>query len=192
MRIFQGFSLGIVVVFAAFLSAPFDVGAHGAGLTFTSTTTDGMIIDVDYGDLYISAGSAGRFDFNLFTDGSRDKTAEFSKVWVRISKNIQDSKSGETVYAGYVSRQLFGGNGFSILLPAAGTYTLKARYEADSESGLGDTLAEAEFILDVAPPWGEEQFKYQSKEFKVGVGSGFLIAALLCIAWFFRKRIFKK
>src|SRR3989344_8162880 len=102
------------------------VHAHGGpGLNFTSTTTEGYIVDVDYSDLSIEAGRIGRFDFRIFVDRTWQKPVIFTDMWIRITQN-DGGEVGKTLFAGSIAKQEFGGNGFSYVFPEGGTYTLSA------------------------------------------------------------------
>ncbi len=128
------------------------VSAHGEGMTFsaTSTTENGApyIVDVDYADTAIVADTLGRFDFNLFTDAERTKPVPYTDLWVRIEQKNGDSR-GRTLYAGSVAKVQFGGTGFGIILPEGGQYTMSVRYNDASKDKWGETVAEAEFPLEV-------------------------------------------
>lgn len=168
------------------LALPLSVSAHGAGMTFsaTSTTEDGKqhIVDVDYSDLGIEAQRIGRFDFNLFSDNARTKSVEFTDMWVRITQD-NGGKNGKTLFAGAIAKQEFGGNGFSLVFPKGGKYKLNVRYNDANLDDYGATVAEAEFELDVYPSAEETSFKYLSKELYAGLGGGLLIAVLGIIGY---------
>ncbi len=163
---------------AALITAPGTIYAHGeAGLTFTSTTTEGRIVDVDYSDAYVEADRIGRFAFNLFADEKREKDASFTDMWVRIVKK-DGSRIGKTLYAGGVAKQEFGGNGFSFVFPEGGTYTLSVRYnDADADEYNEQTAGEAEFELNVLRSSDEDKFKF-GMEFWVGLIGGLFIAVV--------------
>ena len=159
------------------LASPSLTYAHGeAGLTFTATTTEGRIVDVDYSDAYIEADRIGRFDFNLFADDKRNNEANFTDMWVRIVKK-DVSMVGKTLYAGGVAKQDFGGNGFSFVFPEGGTYTLSVRYNDTSKEKFGDDVGEAEFELNVLRSSDENKFNF-GMEFWVGLVGGLFVAVV--------------
>ncbi len=167
--------LALGVVF--FLSNPESVFAHGeAGMTFTSTTTEGRIVDVDYGDTYIEADRIGRFDFGLFEDGARQKQVNFTDMWVRI-RHDDGSRVGKLLFAGPVAKQEFGGNGFSFVFPEGGAYTLSVRYNDADKDKFGETVAEAEFELDVLRNPDDDKFGF-GMEFWVGLIGGLFMAVV--------------
>lgn len=173
------FALTLLIV--ATVSSPEQTMAHGEeGLTFSATsTTEGgapYIVDVDYSDLVIEAERIGRFDFNLFLDQERTKPVEFTDMWVRITRN--DGERGRTVFAGGVAKQQFGGNGFSYVFAEGGQYTLSVRYNDANIDKFGETVAEAEFSLDVLRSDDEDTFKFDSMEFWVGLIGGLFTALL--------------
>jgi hypothetical protein len=171
-------TLLLALLFASvLLASPTATYAHGeAGLVFTSTTTEGRIVDVDYREAYIEAGSFGRFDFNLFADDKRERVANFTDIWVRIVKK-DGSRVGKTLYAGSVAKQEFGGNGFSFVFPEGGTYTLSVRYNDSDSDRFGETVGEAEFELDVLRSSDEDKFKF-GMEFWVGLIGGLFVAVV--------------
>ena len=70
--------LTIAITLALAALSPSSVKAHGEEvLTFTATTTDGSIVDIDYTGLMIEAGVSGSFVFNLFSDETRTIEAPF-------------------------------------------------------------------------------------------------------------------
>lgn len=150
--------------------------AHGeAGLTLSATsTTEGgapHIIDVDYADVVIEAGRIGRFGFNLFADPERTKPVNFTDMWIRIRQD-DGSRVGTLLFAGPVAKQEFGGDGFSFRFPEGGKYTLSIRYNDASKDTFGETVAEAEFPLDVLRSQDENKFSFTSNEYLVGIGTG--------------------
>lgn len=160
-----------------FLANPESTLAHGeAGLIFTSTTTEGYIVDIDYADAYIEADRIGRFDFGLFEDGSRQEQVKFTDMWIRIVKK-DGSRAGKTLFAGPVAKQEFGGNGFSFVFPKGGTYELNVRYNDASKGDFGDTVGEAKFDLNVLRNPNEDKFNF-GKEFWVGLIGGLFIAVV--------------
>lgn len=159
---------------------PANVSAHGEGMTFsaTSTTEDGApyIVDVDYADTAIVADTFGRFDFNLFTDAERTKPVPYTDLWVRIEQKNGD-KRGRTLYAGSVANAQFGGTGFGIILPEGGQYTMSVRYNDASKDKFGETVAEAEFPLEVLRGYDENKFSF-GMEFWVGLIVGLFVAVI--------------
>lgn len=141
--------LPVIILASLFVLLPESIHAHGAGLTLSSTTTDGLVVDVDYSDLTIEAERIGRFQFNLFRDEERTEEAEYTDLWVRITRF--DDEREITFFAGGIAKQKFGGDGFSITFPDKGEYKLYIRYNDANESDPGDSVAEAEFPLDVEP-----------------------------------------
>ncbi len=160
---------------------PMAASAHGEGLTLSATsTTEGgppYIVDIDYADLWIEAERIGRFNFNLFADSEATEPVDFTDMWVRIVRE-DGSKNGKLLYAGAVANQAYGRDGFSFVFPEGGTYTLSVRYSKAGEDGFGDTIAEVEFPLDVLRSAGENEFKFDSMEFWVGLIGGLFIALL--------------
>lgn len=183
----QGTFLSLFLI-AAFCFTPGVASAHGeASMTFTSTTTEGHIVDVDYGDAYIEAGRMGVFIMDLFTDEARNKSVNFSDIWVRITlKN--GSNSGETLFAGPIAKQEFGGNRFAYVFPEGGTYTLSVRFNDASKNALLATNAgEAEFELNVLRSPDEEQFSF-NMEFWVGLLGGTFALAVVGLPLMLKRR----
>lgn len=182
------FALAFAVIIAV---TPVSVSAHGeAGLTLsaTSTTKDKppYIVDVDYSDAVIEAQRMGRLDFNLFADAERTKPVEFTDMWVRIVK--EDGARGQTLYAGSVAKQTFGGNGFGFVFPEGGTYSLSVRYNDANKDTFGETVAEANFTLDVLRSEEENAFNFASAEFFVGIVSGLSASLLGLLPLLMRKK----
>ena len=169
---------------------PANVSAHGEGMTFsaTSTTENGApyIVDVDYADTAIVADTFGRFDFNLFTDAERTKPVPYTDLWVRIEQKNGDSR-GRTLYAGSVAKVQFGGTGFGIILPEGGQYTMSVRYNDASKDKWGETVAEAEFPLEVLRGYDANKFNF-GMEFWIGLGVGVFLALVLLIPFLMRRK----
>ena len=177
------FALGVIVFFAS----PEGALAHGeAGITFTSTTTEGRIVDVDYRDAYIEADAIGRFDFGLFADDTRQKQVDFTDMWVRIVRK-DGIRVGRTLFAGAVAKQDFGGNGFSFVFPEGGTYTLSVRYNDANEGAFGDSVGEAEFELNVLRSPDEDKFNF-GMEFWVGLMAGIFGLAILGLPFLMKRK----
>lgn len=178
----------LIVVLGFFLATtPNTAHAHGlAGITFTSTTTAGYIVDVDYRDPSIEAGRIGRFDFRIFTDGTRQKEVNFTDIWVRIVEK-DGSKAGNTLFAGAVAREEFGGNGFSYVFAKEGTYMLEVRYNDTSKNSIGETVGEAEFTLDVRPS-SEKSFFPFGIQFWIGLLIGLLGGGATAIPYILRSK----
>ncbi len=178
----------ILLFVASLYIAPVDtVHAHGGeGLNFTSTTTKGYIVDVDYSDLSVEAGRIGRFDFRLFTDRTWETVVDFTDIWVRIVEK-NGSKAGKTLFAGPISEQEFGGDGFSYVFPEGGTYTLSLRYNDARKGDFGETVGEAEFELNVLRSPDENTFTF-GIEFWIGLLVGFLGAAAVAIPYLLPRR----
>lgn len=172
--------LSTLTLALAGFALPANVSAHGEGMTFsaTSTTEDGApyIVDVDYADTAIVADTFGRFDFNLFTDAERTKPVPYTDLWVRIEQKNEGSR-GRTLYAGSVANAQFGGTGFGIILPEGGQYTMSVRYNDASKDKLGETVAEAEFPLEVLRGYDENKFNF-GMEFWIGIFGGLFVAAI--------------
>ncbi len=170
------------VIFFSLALVPYAVSAHGAGLTFTATTSN-AIIDVDYQAYSIVAGDLGRFDLRLFKDAARIVPVAFDNVWVRISKVNEPNpdRAGETLFSGLIAKPEFGGTGFSILIPESGPYTMLVRYS------MGDTeISEATLLFTVEPPYREE-FRY-GREFWFGLAGGAAAIALAFGLYLFTRR----
>ncbi len=129
--------LGIVLAIAVL---PTGASAHGSGLTFTATTTD-FYVDIDYETFVIESGEPGRFDFKLFKDPERLHSAEFTQVWTRIKRD-DGSKTGETLFSGWIADALFGSTGLTYSFAESGEYTLVVRYQNGD-----DELVETSFLL---------------------------------------------
>ena len=184
--------LALALLFAVVLSSPDQASAHGeVGLTLSATsTTEGgapNIVDVDYSDLVIEAGLMGRFDFNLFADPERTKPVNFTDMWIRIRQD-DGSRVGKLLFAGPVAKQEFGGNGFSFRFPEGGKYTLSIRYNDASKDRFGETVAEAEFPLDVLRSQDEDKFKFTSNEYLVGIGTGAFLVIIGLLPLFMRRK----
>ncbi|MSU73783.1 hypothetical protein EXS56_01450 [Candidatus Kaiserbacteria bacterium] len=182
-----GLSL-LAVSLTAVLAVPVDtVQAHGGeGLTFTSTTTGGRIVDVDYPESSIEAGTIGRFDFGLFADATRQKQTIFTDIWIRITEK-DGSEAGKTLFAGSVAKQEFGGNGFSYVFPEGGTYTLSLRYNDTGKGDFGETVGEAEFELNVLRSPDENIFTLRM-EFWVGLLVGLFGATIAILPLLLRSK----
>ena len=172
------------LVFVLCVASPAnEVYAHGVGLTFSATsTTEGGAqyqVDVDYADLVIVENRLGRFDFNLFTDATREKAVSYTDVWVRIKQKVSDEES-RTVFAGSLAHASIGGTGFSYVFPDDGVYTLSARYNDASVDAWGETIAEAEFELTV-----EESIDQKNRFGLPPLRTEFVFGALLglCVAF---------
>lgn len=176
----------LLIISVVFFASVESAYAHGAGMTLTSTTTKGYIVDVDYADTYVEAGRLGRFTFGLFTDGTREKQIEYTDMWVRIVRK-DDSKVGKTVFAGGLAKQEFGGNGFSFVFPEAGTYTMSVRYNNANKDSSESTVAEEEFELDVLGSPNENKFNF-GKEFWIGLFSGLCVAVIIILPILIRRR----
>lgn len=179
----------ITILFFATFSKPDIALAHGEGMTLSATsTTEGgkpYVVDVDYADTAIVADTFGRFDFNLFADAERTKAVPFTDLWVRVEQKSGD-KRGKTLYAGSVAKAQFGGTGFGIILPEGGEYTLSVRYNDASKGDWGDTVAEAEFALNVLRGDDENKFNF-GIQFWVGVIAGLFVAVIGLLPLFLRK-----
>ncbi len=155
--------------------------AHGTGLTFTATTSAGYV-DIDYETFSIESMEPGRFDFKLFADAERTKPIEYSQVWVRIKRD-DGTKTGETLFSGWIADALFGSTGLTYQFPKSGTYTLLARYQQ------GDTeLVDTSFELSVEPGRKERAFTF-TKEFFTGLGGGLSVALLAMAVGAYRRII---
>ncbi|TSC86575.1 MAG: hypothetical protein G01um10148_561 [Parcubacteria group bacterium Gr01-1014_8] len=170
------------------LLLPSAVLAHGGeSLTFTSTTTEGYVVDVDIEDGYLEADSFTRIDFGLFKDAARSKSADFTDMWVRIVKK-DGSKAGQTLFAGAIAKQQIGGNGFSFVFPEGGVYALSVRYNDASKEKYGDIVGEAEFEFEVLRSPDENAFNV-GMEFWVGLMIGAFALATLCVPLFLRRKV---
>jgi len=189
----QNVLLAFAFVCVVVAGLPEETLAHGeAGLTFTATSTSengvSRYVDVDYTELAIIArDSSGRFTFNLFADAERTQPVNYTDMWVRIVEN-NDSKFRKTVFAGPIYRTEFGGVGFLFTFPDSGKYTLHVRYNDANKDNYGETLAEAEFPLDVLRSLDENSFDFGSMEFMVGLLSGAFVALLGLLPMLMRKR----
>ncbi|MHB1086569.1 MAG: hypothetical protein ACYCZ0_02365 [Minisyncoccota bacterium] len=155
----------------ALLLVPNAAFAHGgAALTFTSTTTEGYIVDVDIEDGYLESGVFTRIDFGLFADVARTKSVDFTDMWVRIVDEDSTPK-GTTLFAGPIAKPDVGGNGFAFRFPKAGVYTLSVRYNDANQGAYGETVADAEFALNVSRSADENTFGF-GVEFWVGLLAG--------------------
>lgn len=176
-------SLLAIALFVSLSALPGQAQAHGeAGLTFSATSTNegGQVtfVDVDYTELAIVArDSVGRFTFDLFSDETRTLPVEYTDLWVRIVENTGKG-IGKTVFAGPIYPTEFGGVGFLFTFAESGKYTMYLRYNDADKGRSGETIAEAEFPLDVLRSKDENSFDFSSSEFWVGLASGFFVALL--------------
>lgn len=164
----------VALIFTGFAYAtPSVTYAHGgASLTFTATTTEGYIVDIDVPDGYLQAKSFTRIDFALFKDAARTKSINYTDMWVRITKK-EDGKKGPTLFAGPIAKTEFGGQGFAYNFPGGGEYTLSIRYNDASIDKWGKTVAEAEIPFTVLRSTDENKFKFNT-EFWIGIVAGAL------------------
>jgi len=176
----------IAITLALVALSPSSAEAHGEEvLTFTATTTDGSIVDIDYTGLMIEAGVSGSFIFNLFSDETRTTEAPFKDLWVRIIED-DGTEWGRTIFAGPVSKPEFGGQGFLYIFPKGGEYRLSIRYNRDSVVGSNEESISAEIPLTVYRSTAEEEFSFNT-EFLVGLSAGILGTLTLGIP-FLRRR----
>lgn len=182
-----------LILFVGFVSAvPHAAHAHGeAGLTFSATSTleDGRPyqVDVDYAEAAIVADSFGRFDFNLFEDAAREKGVEYTDLWVRIAEADSDGKRSKTLYAGSVAKAQFGRTGFSFLFPKGGRYVMSVRYNDANKGEYGDSVAEAEFPLDVLRGYDENKFNF-GMEFGIGTILGLFISLIGLLPFLLKRK----
>lgn len=173
-------SLSRTLLLAVILCSPFIASAHGeGGLTFTSTTSKGWIVDVDYGEPVIEAGRLGRFSLALYADAERTREISFTDVSVRV---IQLGQKGyeETLFAGVIAKSLLGGRGFSYAFPDGGQYLLGLRFTNSSVDSIGETLAEVvlPFTVEDNLLSAREANRFTfSKEFWAGILGGIFIGA---------------
>jgi hypothetical protein len=155
-----------------FLGVFSGVYAHGTGLSY-EVNNNGYAIDIGY-DERITALESSRFDFVARREGvDTSQNDEFTDVWVTFSS---DSK---LYFGGAIHKSQFGSTGFTYVFPEAGTYTVSSRYEKD-----GETVAKAEFQIDVAPPLSEKKVPTQFMMYSMigfaglllGVAGGLLIS----------------
>lgn len=165
--------------------------AHGgASLTFSTTTTEGYIADVDVPDGYLQAKSFTRINFALFKDAERTKSANYTDIWVRVIKkeNGQNGQKGQTLFAGPIANMEVGSQGFAFDFPEGGDYTLSIRYnDATKNEYGGETVAEAEFPLTVLRSTDENTFSFGT-EFWVGLGAGLFLALIAILPFLMRKK----
>ncbi|KND47150.1 MAG: hypothetical protein AB199_01820 [Parcubacteria bacterium C7867-004] len=168
-----------VVLLLAVCLLPQGVQAHGEGvLPFTATTTEGYIIDVDYGGLKIESDVSGTFTFNLFKDAARTEEAVFKDLWVRIVEE-DGSEHGRTIFAGPIARPVFGQLSFLYVFQHAGKYSLVVRYNQEETGSIYDQKKiEATFPLEVYPRAATGWFSVSS-EFLMGGAAGALSVLLL-------------
>lgn len=169
----------VALIFAGFAYAtPSVTYAHGgASLTFSATTTEGYIVDIDVPDGYLQAQSFTRIDFALFKDAARTKSVDYTDMWVRIAKK-EDGKRGPTLFAGPIAKTEFGSQGFAYYFPDGGEYTLSIRYNDASKGTLGETVTEAEIPFTVLRSIDENKFSF-GMEFWIGIMIG-LFVTIIC------------
>lgn len=181
-----------VALFVSLSALPEQAEAHGeAGLTFSATSTNesGQVtfVDMDYTELAIVArDSAGRFTFDLFGDETRTQPVDYTDLWVRIVEDT-GTGGGRTVFAGPIYRTQYGGVGFLFTFPESGKYTMHLRYNDADASSSGETLAEAEFPLDVLRSEDENKFNF-GIEFWVGLVGGLFAAVIGLLPFFLRRK----
>lgn len=154
--------------------------AHGDGITFVSTTTEGYIVDVDYGNDTLEAEKIGKFGFNLFTDERREKEVPYTKVLVRVKLNLQGGGSRD-VFVGFLPKGHIDYGGIWLAFPERGSYTLSVKYYSETENGLIDrTFATEEFQVDILRSINDEKFKF-TLEFWLGLLSGLLLVTVILL-----------
>ncbi len=178
----------LVFVTLIYVFTPVGAEAHGEDvLTFTATTTNGYIIDIDYAGLIIEAGVSGTFEFNLFLDEARTQEVEFKDLWVRIVEQ-DGSKMGRTIFAGPVANPEFGPQAFLYVFSQGGSYTLYVRYNQESEGSVYDQKdISAEIPLNVYRSAEEEKFSFTTDVF-VGIAIGGLGALVVTLPMLMRRR----
>lgn len=182
-----------VALFVSLSAVPEQAQAHGeAGLTLSATSTNenGQVtfVDVDYTELAIVArDSAGRFTFDLFGDETRTRPVDYTDLWVRIVEDTGKG-GGRTVFAGPIYPTEFGGVGFLFTFPESGKYTMHVRYNDADKGNYGETVAEAEFPLDVLRSKDENAFDFSSSEFWIGLVGGLFAALLILLPLLMRKK----
>ena len=115
--------------------------AHGVGPSFEQQTENGSV-DIGYTTEDIDTDTSVVFDFALLTEAD-GAAVEFTDVWVRFVTN--DS----TVFATGVHNARIGGALLTYRFPAAGEYTLIARFQNN-----GTSVTEVEFPISVDPGKG--------------------------------------
>lgn len=155
--------------------------AHGAGISFTATTTLGYV-DVDYNGYAVESGSAGFFSFHLFKDAERTEPIDFTQAWVRIARE-DGARTGTTVFSGWLARPFIGSTGLSFEFAESGTYTIHVRYSNDDTE-----VAEAALPILVEPGVRERAFQL-SIEFWSGIAGGLFLSLLVVALIVIRKRI---
>ena len=170
--------LSVVVVMA-----PNAAWAHGQGvLTYTATTTEGYLVDVDYADSAMVAGVPGTFSFKLFKDGSRQEQVPVTNLWVRIARERPDTPVGDTLFAGPIAQPEFGPQGFLFSFPREGQYTLSVRFHT------ADT-AEEEFTFPLQVATGDTSSSIKlTPDFFAGAVSGIFVLLLAGLPLFLRTR----
>ncbi len=157
--------------------------AHGSGFTLSATTTD-YFVDIDYGSIAVVAQESDRFTFQLYKDADRVIPADFSEVWVRISKRTEANQSEiqSTVFNGLLAQPSFGPPGVMLTLYEPGQYNVTARFTNGD-----DELAEVTLPFTVAPS-SDMQIDYGRDfwfGFIYGVGATPVVALAL---WFILRR----
>lgn len=121
------------------LFSPTLIHAHNSGASLEKLVPP-YIVDIGYDPVSPVAGDRLLFDFTLVDTAST--SIPFDYVWVRIEKD------GRTILATGITKATYGPTSLLYAIPddLAGELKLFARYQKGD-----DSLAEADFILVVAP-----------------------------------------
>lgn len=122
----QQLFLSVICFAAFFFILTFFTHAHGTGASL-ETVRDGILIDIGYDPVDITARVPVSFDFNLYSADTAEEIP-YASVWVRIytDRNI--------FYAGGIHRSLVGATTMLFQFENPGTYTLSVRFENEAGS----------------------------------------------------------
>jgi len=113
------------------------VSAHGDGASYEETIGN-YFVDIGYDPVVPTAGEIIRFDFSVEDQESTSTAKIFTDVWVRIMYD------NAVQFSGGIHRPVFGPTGFAYVPYEAGTYTVFARFQNESEK-----IVETEFDVVV-------------------------------------------
>lgn len=133
----------LVLLPCIFLIPQGEVRAHGSGASFEEVV-DGVLIDIGYSPVDISAQTPVPFDFSI-ADAVSGDTLPYSDIWVRVHKGR------ETFFAGGIGKSAVGATTMLFQFPKAGMYMLSVRFQNGTES-----VAEATFEVPVSELMGAD------------------------------------